>query len=98
MIPRQRTRTISDNRRQKMKRLILLLVFASLANAGECWKIKNKDAKHYCESITENKKNCWMIKNKDKKHYCESVAYGKNNCWMIKDRDLQSMCKAEAGR
>jgi hypothetical protein len=81
-----------------MKTLLLIAVLFGFADAGDCWQIKNKDKRHYCESVTEGKRNCWMIKDNDKKHYCESVAYGKNNCWMIKERDLRTMCKSEIGR
>lgn len=76
-----------------MKLLILVLLSLSL-EAGNCWKIKDKDTKALCSSQYENKKDCWKIKNKDKRAYCEAIAYGKNSCWKIKNKDMKAMCEA----
>lgn len=76
-----------------MKLLILVLLSLSL-EAGNCWKIKDKDTKALCFSQYENKKDCWKIKSKDKRAYCESVAYGRKSCWKIKDKDMKAMCEA----
>jgi len=78
------------------KILILLLLTLSL-EAGNCWKIKNKDTRALCESKYEHKKNCWKIKYRDTKAYCEATAYGQNSCWKIKNNDEKEMCIAEAG-
>ena len=78
-----------------MKLLILILLSLSL-EAGNCWKIKDKDTKALCQSQYENKKDCWKIKNKDKTANCEAVAYGKKSCWKIKDKNMKAMCIAGA--
>jgi len=83
----------------KLFNKILILVLLSLSlDAGNCWKIQNKDTKALCESKFEHKKNCWLIKSKDTQAYCEATAYGQKSCWKIKEKDLQAMCEAEMGR
>lgn len=78
------------------KILILILLTLSL-EAGDCWKIIDKDQRALCESKHEDKKSCWKIKNQDTRAYCEASAYGKKSCWKIKDKDAKEMCKAETG-
>ena len=77
--------------------LLLLVLFAPLLEAKNCWKIKNKDTKALCESKFEHKKNCWLIKDSDTKAYCEASAYGQRSCWKIKNNDAKEMCIAETG-
>ncbi len=56
-----------------MKNLIMsIMLLTSIGFAGECWKIKDKDSKAFCESTAEGKKNCWKIKDKDSKAMCNS--------------------------
>lgn len=81
-----------------IRQILVFLALSLLLEAGECWKIKDRDQKSLCESKYENKKSCWKIKDNDMKAYCESSAYGKRNCWKIKDRDYKEMCKAETGQ
>ena len=76
------------------KTIVLLMLF-SFVEAGNCWKIKNKDQRALCESQNEDKKSCWKIKDKDIRAYCEASAYGKKSCWKIKNRDKRAMCEAE---
>ena len=78
------------------KVLIIVLLFLSL-EAGNCWKINNKDLRALCESKFEDKKSCWKIKDKDMQAYCEAVVYGKSTCWKIKNKDSKEMCIAETG-
>ncbi len=77
---------------------VLFFVLLSLSlEAGNCWKIKNKDQRALCESKYEDKKFCWKIKDKDTQAYCEATVYGKNTCWKIKNNDAKEMCIAETG-
>lgn len=78
------------------KILILISLVLSL-EAGDCWKIKDKDLRALCESKYENKKYCWKIKDKDIQAYCEASAYSKKSCWKIKNNDAKVMCKVETG-
>ena len=79
-------------------RKILVFILLSLSlEAGNCWKVQNKDTRALCESKYEHKKNCWKIKNKDTQAYCEASAYDKKSCWKIKENDSREMCKAETG-
>ena len=81
--------------------LVKLLIFTLLSlslEAGNCWKIKNKDTRALCESKFEHKKNCWEIKDRDMKAYCEAIAYGDNTCWKIKSSDKKEMCIAERAK
>lgn len=59
--------------------IISMMLFVFL-DAGNCWKIKNKDQRALCESQNESKKSCWKIKDKDARAYCEASAYGKQSC------------------
>ena len=78
------------------KVLIFILLSLSL-EAGNCWKINNKDQRALCESKYEHKKCCWKIQDKATQAYCEATAYGENTCWKIKNNDAKEMCKAETG-
>ena len=81
----------------RLNKILILILLSLSMEAGDCWKIKNKDQRALCESKYEHKKSCWKIKNKDTRAYCEASAYGKKSCWKIKDKDAQSMCKVETG-
>jgi hypothetical protein len=80
-----------------INKVLIFIVLPLSLEAGNCWKIKNKDTKALCESKYEQKKNCWKIKNKDMQAYCEASAYGKKSCWKIKENDAKEMCRAEMG-
>ncbi len=79
----------------KIPKVLIFILLSLSLEAGNCWKIKNKDLKALCESKFENKKSCWKIKNNDSRAYCEATVYGKNTCWKIKDKDAKEMCIAE---
>ena len=81
-----------------MNKISILVLLTFSLEAGNCWKIKDKDQKALCESIYENKKSCWKIKNKNEKAYCEAIAYDKKTCWKIKDKDLRAMCEAKISK
>jgi len=80
-----------------LHKILISGLLAMSLEAGECWKIKDKDQQALCESKYEHKKSCWKIKNKDIQAYCEASAYNQKSCWKIKDKDAQAMCKAETG-
>ena len=77
--------------------LILMVASLSLATAGDCWAIKNKDARYYCASVYEGKDDCWRIKNKDKQNMCKALK-GEKTCWRIKNKDYQNICKIRTGQ
>ena len=76
-------------------KIIIFTLLALSLEAGDCWKIKNKDQRVLCESKYENKKFCWKIKDKDIQAYCNAVVSSKNTCWKIQNNDAREMCKAE---
>jgi len=41
-------------------------------HTGQCWKIKDKGLKAYCEASAYGKRFCWKIKDKDAKAMCEA--------------------------
>ena len=81
----------------KTIKILIIGLFTLSLEAGNCWKINNKDLRALCESKFESKKSCWKIKDKDSRAYCEAVVYGKNTCWKIKNKDAKEMCIAETG-
>jgi hypothetical protein len=79
------------------KYLTIFMILGGILHAAHCWKIKNEDKRHLCESKFEGKKACWQIKSRDMQAYCEATAEHKRSCWKIKENDLKQMCRAETG-
>lgn len=79
----------------EIHKILIFILLALSLEAGDCWKIKDKDLRALCESKFENKKSCWKIKDQDKRAYCQASAYGKKSCWKIQNNDAKVMCQAE---
>lgn len=80
-----------------IRKVLIFILLALLLEAGDCWKIKDKDLRALCESKFEYKKSCWKIKDKDRRAYCEASAYKKKSCWKIQNNDVKVMCQVETG-
>ena len=82
--------------RMLMSPLVALLVTTNLAQASECYSIRDADMKNQCLAVTQNRlTNCYSIKNPDLKNSClAQVKNHKSSCYSIKDKDQKNRCLA----
>jgi hypothetical protein len=85
----------------KILRLLWLVAVLSpamaLADASQCYAIKNVDMKNNClATVNHDKSRCYSIKDRDLKNSClAQVGKDKSRCYSIKDRDQKQQCLAE---
>jgi len=73
--------------------LILVNSFA-LADASNCYSIKDSDSKNYCLAMSHRQPSyCYSIRDSDGKSYCLAQTHSQRTyCYSIRAGDLKNQC------
>ncbi|MBP46993.1 MAG: hypothetical protein CMH53_03560 [Myxococcales bacterium] len=71
-------------------------VMAPVASSSYCYRIRDRDEKHYCLARAKKQSSyCYSIRNRDKKNFCLAEVKGQRSyCYSIRNRDQKNACLA----
>ncbi len=73
---------------------VYLVPIVALANASNCYSIRDQDRKNYCLATAKNQKSyCYSIRDQDTKNFClAQLSNQRSYCYSIRSSDTKNQC------